>query len=146
MHGSELKDGQHSTPEPKERTQFWPRVLGSLALFGLMLGLMIGRLTAPVPAALEQVETGPDRLVLWFNHETQVHGEHVDGALAMLFAAGGRAQNGQLQVNGKFVNWRVAQSDRGLFLNVVAARPLIGQWRGAEENGRWRLEILLREQ
>jgi hypothetical protein len=146
MHGSELKDGQHSTPEPRERTQLWPRVLGSMALFGLLLGLMIGRLTAPAPAELEAVQAEPDRLVLWFNHETQLHGEHVQGSLAMLFAAQGEAQNGQLLINGKFANWRLVHSDKGLFLNLVAARPLRGEWRGSEEEGRWRLEILLREE
>lgn len=111
-----------------------------------MVGMMIGRLTAPTPAELEEVQAQPDRLVLWFNHETQLHGEHVDGAVAMVFAAQGTAQKGQLLVNGKFANWEVAHSDRGLFLNLVAARPLHGEWSGAKEDGRWRLEILLREQ
>lgn len=117
-----------------------------MALFGLLLGLMIGRLTAPAPAELEAVQAEPDRLVLWFNHETQLHGEHVQGSLAMLFAAQGEAQNGQLLINGKFANWRLVHSDKGLFLNLVAARPLRGEWRGSEEEGRWRLEILLREE
>ena len=117
-----------------------------MALFGLLLGLMIGRLTAPAPAELEEVQAEPDRLVLWFNHETQLHGEHVQGSLAMLFAAQGTAQNGQLRINGKLANWRLAHSDKGLFLNVVAARPLRGEWRGSEEGESWRLEILLREE
>lgn len=117
-----------------------------MAIFALMVGMMIGRLTLPTPAQLEEVQVQPDRLLLWFNHETQLHGEHVDGAIAMVFAAEGSAQNGQMQVNGKFVNWRLAHSDKGLFLNVVAARPLHGDWSGAKVDGRWRLEILLREQ
>lgn len=122
------------------------RVFGSLAIVGMMVGLMIGRLTQPDPVELQQVEVAPDGLVLWFNHEPKVHGEHIDGAVALLFDAQGRGQNGQLQVNQKNVNWRVRLADRGLLLNLVAARPLRGDWAGSEVEGRWRLAIHLREE
>ena len=122
------------------------RVFGSLAIVGMMVGLMIGRLTLPDPVELQQVEVAPDGLVLWFNHEPKVHGEHIDGAVALLFDAQGRGQNGQLQVNQKNVNWRVRLADRGLLLNLVAARPLRGDWAGSEVEGRWRLAIHLREE
>lgn len=123
-----------------------PKVFGSLAIVGVMVGLMIGRLTQPDPVELQQVEVAADGLVLWFNHEPKVHGEHIDGAVALLFDAQGRGQNGQLQVNQKNVNWRVRLADRGLLLNLVAARPLRGDWVGSEVEGRWRLAIHLREE
>lgn len=120
--------------------------MGSLALFGLMVGLMIGRLTTPDPSELQQIEVTDDGLVVWFNNEPKTHGEFVDGSLALLFDAQGRAQNGQLKLEGKSVNWRLLKSKEGLLLSVVAARPLQGEWAGSEVDDRWRLEIHLREQ
>ncbi|MDD1150470.1 hypothetical protein M5G25_19510 [Pseudomonas sp. TNT2022 ID357] len=146
MHGSEEKDRLHSTPEEDPRPKLMLKVFGSLAIVGMMVGLMIGRLTQPDPVELQQVEVAADGLVLWFNHEPKVHGEHIDGAVALLFDAQGRGQNGQLQVNQKNVNWRVRLADRGLLLNLVAARPLRGDWAGSEVEGRWRLAIHLREE
>jgi len=122
------------------------RVFGSLAIVGLMVGLMIGRLTTPEPTVLEQVEVQPDGLVVWFSQEPKVHGEHIDGTVALLFDAQGAAQNGRLKVNDKDVNWRVRAADAGLLLNLVAARPLRGEWAGSKVDGRWKLQIHLREE
>jgi len=146
MHGSEGKDALHSTPEEDPRPKLLPRVMGSLAIVGLMVGLMIGRLTIPDPVELQQVETAPDDVVVWFNSEPQLHGEHIDGTVALLFDAQGKAASGQLKVNDKDVNWRIRKTDGGLLLNLVAARPLRGEWKGAEVDGRWRLEIHLQGQ
>ncbi|VEF07090.1 Uncharacterised protein [Pseudomonas fluorescens] len=121
-------------------------MIGSLAIFGLMVGLMIGRLTTPDPSVLEQVEVTEGGLVLWFNNEPKLHGEIIDGTVALLFQAEGRAQKGQLKLNGKDVNWRVRKSDGGLLLTVLAARPLQEDWAGSEVDDRWRLKIHLREQ
>ena len=145
MHGSELKDGQHSTPEEDPRPKLWPRVLGSLAIVGVMVGMMIGRLTAPEPIELQQVDVLEDGLVVWFNDEPKLHGELVDGTLGLLFDAKGKAQSGQLKLNGKNVNWRVRATDGGLLLTLVAARALQGDWAGAPQDGRWRLQVNLRE-
>lgn len=120
--------------------------MGSLAIVGLMVGLMIGRLTIPDPVELQQVETAPDGVVVWFNSEPQLHGEHIDGTVALLFDAQGKAASGQLKVNDKDVNWRIRKTDGGLLLNLVAARPLRGEWKGSEADGRWRLEIHLQGQ
>lgn len=122
-----------------------PRVMTSLAIFGLMVGLMIGRLTNPEPSELQQVEIIDGALVAWFNNEPKLHGEIVDGSVALLFDAQGRAQKGQLKLNGKDVNWRVRLSEKGLLLTVVAARPLRAQWAGSEVDDRWRLEVRLQE-
>ncbi|NWA04888.1 hypothetical protein [Pseudomonas gingeri] len=146
MHGSEDEDGQHSTPEEDPRPKLLPRVLGSLAIVGMMVGLMIGRLTAPEPLLLQQVEAAPDTLVLWFSAEPKVHGELVDGTVALLFDAEGKAQNGRLTVAGKDANWRVRLSDKGVLVTLLAARPLHGEWAGAQVDGRWRLVVNLREE
>ncbi|MDP9652940.1 UNVERIFIED_ORG: hypothetical protein J2W87_000844 [Pseudomonas putida] len=146
MHGSEGKDDAHSTPQAGVRSKLFLRVMGSLAIVGMMIGLMIGRLTTPDPSQLQLVEVTGDGLVVWFNNEPKVHGEIVDGTVALLFGAEGQAQKGQLKLGGKDVNWRVRLSDGGLLLTLVAARPLQGEWAGSEVDDRWRLEIHLREQ
>ncbi|WP_460118930.1 hypothetical protein [Pseudomonas sp. S2_C03] len=146
MHGSANKDDGHSTPQADQRSKLFPRVMGSLAIFGLMVGLMIGRLTTPEPSELQTVEVTSDGLVVWFNNEPKTHGEFVDGSLALLFDAQGRTQKGQLKLNEKSVNWRLMLSKEGLLLSVVAARPLQGEWSGSEVDDRWRVEIHLREQ
>ncbi|NBF16206.1 hypothetical protein GV729_13100 [Pseudomonas sp. Fl4BN2] len=145
MHGSELKDRQHSTPEEDPRPKLWPRVLGSLVIVGVMVGMMIGRLTAPVPVELQQVEVLPGALVVWFSDEPKLHGELVDGTLGLLFDAKGKPQNGQLKLGDKVVNWRLRHTDGGLLLTLVAARALQGDWAGASRDGRWRLQVNLRE-
>lgn len=128
------------------RSKLFPRVIGSLAIVGLMIGLMIGRLTTPDPTVLQQVEVTDGGLVVWFNNAPKLHGEVIDGTVALLFQAEGKAQKGQLKLNGKDVNWRARASDGGLLLTVLAARPLQGDWAGSEVDDRWRLEIHLREQ
>jgi hypothetical protein len=57
-----------------------------------------------------------------------------------------RRRTGQLTLNDKDVNWRVRRTDGGLLLTVVAARALQGDWVGAPQDGRWRLQVNLREQ
>ncbi|BBH30858.1 MULTISPECIES: hypothetical protein [Pseudomonas] len=146
MHGSADKDERHSTPQTDERSKLMPRVMGSLAIFGMMVGLMIGRLTTPEPSVLQQVEMADGGVVVWFNNEPKLHGEVIDGSVALLFEAEGRPQSGQLKLNGKDVNWRVRLSDKGLLLTLVAARPLRGEWTGSEVDDRWRLEVRLQEQ
>jgi len=117
----------------------------SLAIVGVMVGLMIGRLTAPEERMLEQVEVVQDGLDLWFNDEPKLHGENVEGTVALLFQAEGKAQRGQLSLQGKPVSWRLQNSKEGLLLTVVAARPLQGEWAGAEDAGRWRVQVRLHE-
>ena len=145
MHGSRREDDEHSTPEPDLRSKAFPRVMLSLAIVGLMVGLMIGRLTTPDERVLEQVEVVQDGLDLWFNEAPKLHGENVEGTVAVLFEAQGKAQRGQLSLQGKPVGWRVQKSEEGLLLTVVAARPLHGEWAGAEDAGRWRLQVKLHE-
>jgi hypothetical protein len=112
-----------------------------------MVGLMIGRLTTPDPIELQRIEALPDGVAVWFNREPQLHGEIIDGTVALLFNAQGTAQRGELKLaSARDVRWRVQKTDRGLLLNLLAARPLRGEWSGATQDGRWRLEVNLREE
>ncbi|MDR9753212.1 hypothetical protein RG836_17305 [Pseudomonas sp. SZMC_28357] len=146
MHGSEDKDDRHSTPPTDQRSKLLLRVMFSLAIVGMMVGLMIGRLTTPDPSVLQQVEVTADGLVVWFNNEPKTHGELIDGTVALLFDAQGKTARGQLKLNDKDVNWRLRLTDKGLLLTLLAARPLKGEWAGSEVDDRWRLEIHLQEQ
>lgn len=94
-----------------------------------MIGLMIGRLTTPDPVELQHVETAAEGLVVWFNSEPKLHGEHIDGTLALLFDALGKAASGQLKVNDKDVNWRIRKTDGGLLLNLVRLGRCAGSGR-----------------
>nr|WP_322942056.1 hypothetical protein [Pseudomonas sp. s4] len=42
------------------------------------------------------------------------------------------------------MNWRIERDGRDLLLVLVSPRPLDGEWRGAQEDGRWRAHLLLR--
>ncbi len=117
------------------------RFFGSLVLIGLLIGLMIGRLTAPGPVQLELVQMQPQGLSLQFDREPEVYDEHLEGAFALLFQAEGEAQSGQLQIDGMPVGWRVQQTEKGLLLHLVAARRLQGQWQGARGDGGWQVQV-----
>lgn len=114
-------------------------------MFGLLVGLMIGKVTAPEPRVLEKIEILPAALVLWFNEEPKVHGEVNDGVLAIAFDARGRPGSGQLPLDGRQVNWRVQQGDQGLLLTFIAARAVQGGWAGSKVEGRWRFEVRLQD-
>jgi hypothetical protein len=136
-----VEDFTLDVPDP--RPKLFVRVVASLALFGFMVGMMIGRLQDPAPVLLDDIVVTAGGLELVFDAEPKVLAEHVDGALVMRFDAEGSSRQGQLQLDGKRVNWRLLRSKGGLLLNLVAARPLQAQWRGAAEGGRWRLVISL---
>lgn len=116
----------------------------SLALLGLLLGLMIGRLTEPQPVHLQRIEVRQGGLALWFDHEPKVRVEELEGAFALVLGADGQAARGQLTLDSAPVSWRVQRAADGVMLRFVAARPLHGEWQGAAEDGRWRLEVSLR--
>lgn len=122
------------------------RVIGSLALFGFLIGLMIGRLFQPDPLWLEQVEVREQGLELWFNVEPVPREEHVGGVFILRLQSFGREQQGQLKVQGRLANWRLHRERKDLLLRVVAARPLRGEWRAENVDGRWRLVVSLVEQ
>ncbi|MGN2405368.1 hypothetical protein ACTACD_06150 [Pseudomonas syringae] len=146
MHGSEQNDGMHSTPEADPRPKLWPRVLGSMAIVGFTIGTIIGRLQQPVPVELEQIEELPTGLALWFDEEPRYEGSTVDGAVVLRLDASGRPWSGQLRFDSKVARWKLERGEKGLVLMLLAARPLQGDWRTEKVDGRWRLEVSLREE
>ncbi|WP_122690403.1 hypothetical protein [Pseudomonas viridiflava] len=144
MHGSEQKDGMHSTPEEDPRPKLWPRVLGSMAIVGFTIGTIIGRLQQPVPVELEQIEELPTGLALWFDEKPRYEGSTVDGAVVLRLDASGRPWSGQLRFDSKVARWKLERGEKGLVLTLLAARPLQGDWRTEKVDGRWRLEVSLR--
>jgi len=118
-------------------------VIGSLALFGFLIGLMIGRMLQPDPLRLARVEVVEQGLQLWFNVEPKVRADHLGGVFFLRVESLGREQQGQLRLQGKVVNWRLRREGRDLLLRVLAARPLRGEWRAEELDGRWRLTVSL---
>jgi hypothetical protein len=143
MRGSEREDEQHST-DPRPRP--WVRVIASLAVFGFLIGLMVGRMLQPDPLWLDRIEVQEDGLALWFNVEPVPQAEHAAGVVVLRLQSFGREQQGQLQVQGRLANWRLQRERRDLLLRVVAARPLRSEWLAEEVDGRWRLKVSLAEQ
>ncbi len=121
-------------------------MLFSLALFGLLVGMMIGRLNAPEPVRLERVESHGAGLALWFTREPELRAEHFDGAFAMLFKAAGEPRMGRLALGKGPARWRIQKTEEGLLLRVIAARPLRAEWHATAEDGGWRLTISAREE
>lgn len=109
----------------------------SLAIVGVMVGLMIGRLTTPEERVLQQVEVVQDGLDLWFNEEPQLHGENVEGTVALLFQAQGKAQQGQLSLAGKPVSLAGAEEQGRLVADSGGGASPAG--RVGRCRGRWAL-------
>ncbi len=128
--------------EAEKRRLRW-RFFGSLVLLGLMIGMMIGRLTAPGPIALEAVEEQPWGLSLWYDREPVVRGEVLHGALVLHVAARAEAQQGQLRLGDTLVNWRVRSAGEISTVGFVATRALHGRWQGEAVDGRWRIDVRL---
>ncbi|MBA1303147.1 MAG: hypothetical protein GTN60_12775 [Pseudomonas stutzeri] len=141
MRSTEVEDRRHSTGAKDPMRRIRRTFFGSLVLIGLLVGLMIGRLTAPGPVQLEAVQVLPQGLSLRFDRKPETYDEHLEGAFALLFQAEGEAQSGQLQIDGMPVAWRVQQTEKGLLLHLVAARRLQGQWHGARGDGGWQVEV-----
>ena len=148
MRGSDTNDGQHSNAEVlPPRSSLWPKFLGSLAIFGLLVGLMIGKVMDKGRSAFDRVELLPGgEMNLWFDHEPQVHGELVDGTVRILLDASGPQLQGQLELNGRQAKWTLRHTDKGLLFTAIAARQLRAQWVGEEEAGHWRLRVSLSDE
>lgn len=110
-------------------------------LLGLLLGSLIGRVTAPGPVQLLRVEPVAGGLQLWFTREPELYSQDVEGAVGMLFQAEGSAANGRIESSGTGVGWRLQNTEKGLLLHFVATRPLAAEWGGEKRDGDWLLKV-----
>ncbi|MBA1276398.1 hypothetical protein [Stutzerimonas stutzeri] len=146
MRITDSKNDRHSTaagdpaphdPLPRLRRRFF----AALVLIGVLVGAMIGRVTAPGPVQLLRAEPIAGGLQLWFDREPELYSQDVDGAVGMLFQAQGSAADGRLDIGGINVGWRLQTTENGLLLHFVATRPLVAESDGQEVGGDWRLSV-----
>lgn len=146
MRGPSDKNDRHSTApgDPASADPLRPhrrRFFGALVLLGLLFGSFLGHLFRPGPAELLRVEPLASGLQLVFNREPEFLSQDVDGAVGMLFQAGGEAAAGRLQLGDTDAGWRLQLTEKGLLLHVVATRPLQAEWTGQELDDGWRLDV-----
>ncbi|MFV3415662.1 hypothetical protein ACNFH8_25690 [Pseudomonas sp. NY15436] len=129
------------------RPRPWLKVLLSLAVLGLLLGLMLGRLVNPPregPPLILALEPSTEGLVLTLDAQPAVRAGHLEGALALQIEASGKAQQGQLRIDDAPVRWKLEPQGTGVLLTLLSTRRLQGAWDSAEVEGRWRLTIRAR--
>ncbi|MDU4249542.1 hypothetical protein [Pseudomonas sp.] len=148
MQRSEPENGGHSTSAREQmRPRPWLKVLLSLAVLGLLLGLMLGRLVNPPREGLPLIlalEPSAEGLVLTLDAQPAVRAGHLEGALALQIEASGKAQQGQLRIGDAPVRWKLEPQGAGVLLTLLSTRRLQGAWDSAEVEGRWRLTIRAR--
>lgn len=129
------------------RPRPWLKVMVSLCVLGLLVGLMIGRLLNPTHEGAPRilaVEPSADGLVLSLDAQPAVRAGHLEGALALQIDAVGKAEQGQMRIDGVPLRWKLEPQERGVLLTLVSTRRLQGAWGSAETEGRWRLTISVR--
>lgn len=129
------------------RPRPWLKVMVSLAVLGLLLGLMLGRLVNPPhegPPQILAVEPSADGLILTLDAQPAVRAGQLDGALALQIQASGKAEQGQLRIGDAPVRWKLEPDEQGVRLTLLSTRRLQGAWDSAEVEGRWRLTVSAR--
>jgi len=148
MQRSEPENGGHSTPAQEQmRPRPWLKVMVSLAVLGLLLGLMLGRLVNPPhegPPQILAVEPSANGLILTLDAQPAVRAGQLDGALALQIQASGKAEQGQLRIGDAPVRWKLEPDGQGVRLTLLSTRRLRGAWDSAEVEGRWRLTVSAR--
>ena len=129
------------------RPRPWLKVMVSLAVLGLLLGLMLGRLVNPPhegPPQILAVEPSANGLILTLDAQPAVRAGQLDGALALQIQASGKAEQGQLRIGDAPVRWKLEPDEQGVRLTLLSTRRLQGAWDSAEVEGRWRLTVSAR--
>lgn len=129
------------------RPRPWLKVMVSLAVLGLLLGLMLGRLVNPPhegPPQILAVEPSANGLILTLDAQPAVRAGQLDGALALQIQASGKAEQGQLRIGDAPVRWKLEPDGQGVRLTLLSTRRLRGAWDSAEVEGRWRLTVSAR--
>lgn len=137
----------------RQRQRWVRKMLGSLVLLGLLVGLMFGRLFDPAPVAPTptQVEVA---LASWQGPELQMDREPVwqrsehPGAIVILLPAArlaGESVQGSLQQGRQRGSWRVVQTARGVEVLLVSlAGEIEAQLLPRQVGQQWRLAVQVR--
>lgn len=125
------------------RPRPWLRVFSALAIGGLMIGLMLGRLTGPTPGEpqLLAVRAQDGVLLLRFDQSARVEAGQIEGALALRVRAAGAAAEGQMRLDGQPLRWRVESREGELWITLLSTRHLGGSWDSEEKDGDWLLRV-----
>ncbi len=125
------------------RPRPWLRVISALAIGGLMIGLMIGRLLGPTPGdprLLGAQEENGD-LVVRFDQPANVRAGQLEGALHLQVRASGKPAEGLMRLDGQPLRWRIEPQESELWITLIATGALVGTWDSEEARGEWRLRI-----
>ncbi|WP_285644404.1 hypothetical protein [Pseudomonas sp. NBRC 100443] len=118
-------------------------MFSALAIGGLMIGLMLGRLTGPTPGEphLLAVRAQDGALLLRFDQSARVEAGQIEGALALRVRAAGAAAEGQMRLDGQPLRWRVESREGELWITLLSTRHLGGSWDSEEKDGDWVLRV-----
>ncbi|WP_120995027.1 hypothetical protein [Stutzerimonas urumqiensis] len=142
MADTEADEVAHSRATDAERRRLRWQFFGSLVLLGLLFGLMLGRLVDRQPT-LQGLAARDGGLVLHLSGQADIRDEHRAGVYVVLIEAraSGETKRGQLELGGQPVNWQLRETEAGLSLRLIAARPLTGRWHGEATDDGWQLRI-----
>ena len=143
MRNPDNKFDANSTWEALPRRRLLLKFLASLALLGLLFGLMLGRLLQPTQPTVyantvEQLSIYADGLSLCLRKQVSIQAMHEQGTYQLLLEnTRGRAARGELLLaDSERITWRVEQQGSYLQVAFIGLQPIFGQWhtRGTAEH------------
>lgn len=141
----------NSTWEPAPRKQWQVKFIASVALFGFLAGMMIGRLLEG-PQQLEfskrvvQIQNYTDGLAVCLTDSVQVQTRAVQGTYqVLLLTTWGQATQGEILLSGEApVRWQLQTVDETVQVTFIGLQALQGQWHPRlTEKGHWCADIEL---
>lgn len=137
-----------STWESPPRRQWIFKVFASLALFGFLVGLMLGRLleepTTPQNSnTIVQLQTYVDGLGICLSEPAQVQAYAEQGVYQLLLLnSKGQSAHGEFALaDGKPVRWRVEPQKAMTRIVFIALQPVIGQWSARLSDDLWCVDV-----
>ena len=135
MRNPDNKFDANSTWEALPRRRLLLKFLASLALLGLLFGLMLGRLLQPTQPTVytntvEQLRIYADGLSLCLRKQASIQVTQVEGAYQLLLEnTQGRSARGELLLtdSGR-INWRVAQQGDALQVTFIGLQPVFAHY------------------
>ena len=135
MRDPDNKFEANSTWEALPRRQLLLKFLASLALLGVLFGLMLGQLLQPrhpivYANTVEQLSIYADGLSLCLRKQVSIQTMHEQGTYQLLLEnTRGRSTRGELLLAGsERITWRVEQQGSYLQVAFIGLQPIFGQW------------------